>query len=69
MAEEWARVPAYARSLEQTVGVHALDEMIAALRDERGARMQEHARELFGRWCTLAEDARRLRHPAAACLD
>jgi GMP synthase (glutamine-hydrolysing) len=57
MAEEWAAVPAYAEALEQTVGVHALDEMIEALRDERGARMQGHARELFGRWCTLAEDA------------
>jgi GMP synthase (glutamine-hydrolysing) len=57
MAEEWAHIPEYARSLEQTVGVHALDEMISALRDERGARMQQHARELFGRWCTLAEDA------------
>src|SRR3978361_114295 len=44
MAEEWARVPAYAQSLEQTVGAHALDDMIQALRDERGARMQAHAR-------------------------
>jgi GMP synthase (glutamine-hydrolysing) len=59
MAEEWARVPEYARSLEQTVGAHALDDMIEALRDERGARMQAHARELFGRWCALAEDAAR----------
>ena len=57
MAEEWAHVPEYARSLEETVGAHALDDMIAALRDDRGARMQAHARELFGRWCTLAEDA------------
>ena len=59
MAEEWARIPEYARSLEQTVGVHALTDMISALRDERGTRMQEHARELFGRWCTIAEDASR----------
>jgi GMP synthase (glutamine-hydrolysing) len=59
MAEEWARVPEYARALEQTVGAHALDDMIEALRDERGTRMQTHARELFGRWCTLAEDAAR----------
>jgi GMP synthase (glutamine-hydrolysing) len=59
MAEEWARVPEYARSLEQTVGAHALDDMIEALRDERGARMQAHARELFARWCALAEDATR----------
>ena len=57
MAEEWAEVPAYARALEQTVGAGALDEMIAALRDERGVRMQGHARELFGRWCELAEEA------------
>ena len=57
MAEEWADIPAYAAALEQTVGVHALGDMIAALRDERGARMHEHARDLFGRWCTLAEDA------------
>jgi GMP synthase (glutamine-hydrolysing) len=59
MAEEWARVPAYAEALEQTVGAGALDDMIAALRDERGTRMHAHARELFGRWCTLAEDAAR----------
>jgi GMP synthase-like glutamine amidotransferase len=56
MAEEWARVPAYANALEQTVGLGALDDMIEALRDERGARMQEHARGLFGRWCDIAED-------------
>jgi GMP synthase (glutamine-hydrolysing) len=60
MAEEWARVPEYAASLEQTVGRGALDEIIAALRDARGMRMQEHARELFGRWCALAEDSRRV---------
>jgi GMP synthase (glutamine-hydrolysing) len=59
MAEEWARVPAYAEALEQTVGAGALDDMIAALRDEPGTRMHAHARELFGRWCTLAEDAAR----------
>ena len=59
MAEEWARHPCVRAALEQTVGVHALGDMISALRDERGARMQEHARELFGRWCTLAEDAPR----------
>jgi GMP synthase (glutamine-hydrolysing) len=56
MAEEWARVPAYASALEQPVGLHALDEMIDALRDERGERMHAHARGLFGRWCELAED-------------
>jgi GMP synthase-like glutamine amidotransferase len=56
MAEEWARVPEYANALEQTVGLHALDDMIEALRDERGARMHAHARELFGRWCEVAED-------------
>jgi GMP synthase (glutamine-hydrolysing) len=57
MAEEWARVPAYADALEQTVGLGALDEMIEALGDERGTRMRAHARGLFGRWCELAEDA------------
>ena len=57
MAEEWADIPAYATALEQTVGAHALGAMVSALRDERGARMHEHARELFGRWCALAEDA------------
>jgi GMP synthase (glutamine-hydrolysing) len=57
MAEEWAAIPEYARALEETVGAGALGEMIAALRDERGVRMQEHARELFGRWCELAEEA------------
>jgi GMP synthase (glutamine-hydrolysing) len=56
MAEQWARVPEYATALEQTVGLHALDEMVDALRDERGARMHEHARGLFARWCELAED-------------
>ena len=56
MAEEWARIPAYAHALEQTVGLPALDEMIEALRDERGTRMHAHARGLFGRWCELAED-------------
>jgi GMP synthase (glutamine-hydrolysing) len=56
MAEEWARVPAYAHALEQTVGLPALGEMIEALRDERGTRMHAHARGLFGRWCELAED-------------
>jgi GMP synthase (glutamine-hydrolysing) len=56
MAEEWARVPAYAHALEQAVGLHAFDEMIEALRDERGARMHAHAVGLFGRWCELAED-------------
>jgi GMP synthase (glutamine-hydrolysing) len=60
MAEEWAHVPAYQAALEQTVGVGALDDMIEALRDERGQQMHEHARELFGRWCALAEDARRV---------
>jgi len=59
MAEEWAHIPEYARSLEQTVGLQALDDMIAALRDERGMRMQQHARDVFGRWCALAEDASR----------
>jgi GMP synthase (glutamine-hydrolysing) len=59
MAEAWARVPAYADALEQTVGAHALDDMIEALRDERGARMRSHARELFARWCAIAEDATR----------
>jgi GMP synthase-like glutamine amidotransferase len=59
MAEEWAHIPEYARALEQTVGLRALDDMITALRDERGRRMQQHAGELFGRWCALAEDATR----------
>jgi GMP synthase (glutamine-hydrolysing) len=60
MAEQWAHVPEYQAALEQTVGMGALDDMIEALRDDRGRRMGEHARELFGRWCGLAEDARRV---------
>jgi GMP synthase (glutamine-hydrolysing) len=60
MAEEWAHVPEYQAALEQTVGVGALDDMVEALRDDRGRRMNDHARELFGRWCGLAEDARRV---------
>ena len=59
MAEEWAAVPAYAESLERTLGAGALDRMIDALRDERGLRMQEQARGLFRRWCDLAEDETR----------
>jgi GMP synthase (glutamine-hydrolysing) len=60
MAEEWAHVPEYATALEQTVGLGALDDMVEALRDHRGRRMNEHARELFARWCGLAEDGRRV---------
>src|SRR5450432_1650927 len=45
MAEEWAHVPEYQAALEQTVGLGALDEMIEALRDDRGRRMNAHAHE------------------------
>lgn len=49
MAAEWARVPEYARALEQVRGPGALDELLEAF-EERRDEMLAHARTLFSRW-------------------
>jgi GMP synthase-like glutamine amidotransferase len=52
MAEEWARVPAYANALAEVLGPGSAE----ALVDEVAARsdgMLAHGRELFARWCDL----------------
>ena len=49
MAAEWARVPEYARALEQVRGPGALDELLEAF-EERRDEMIAHARTLFSRW-------------------
>jgi GMP synthase-like glutamine amidotransferase len=57
MAEEWAGVPAYAEALAQVLGPGSAE----ALVEEVGARSTEmlaHGRELFGRWCDLADTER-----------
>jgi GMP synthase (glutamine-hydrolysing) len=49
LARKWAEVPAYASSLEQTLGPGALDRLIAELESE-STTMAEHATGLFERW-------------------
>ena len=61
MAEEWARVPAYADALAEVLGPGAAP----ALVDQLAARAEEmlaHGRALFGRWLDLvpAGDSRRM---------
>jgi GMP synthase (glutamine-hydrolysing) len=54
MAEEWARVPAYADALAEVLGPGSA----SALVDQVGARAGEmlaHGRRLFGRWLDLVE--------------
>ena len=56
MAEEWARVPAYADALERVLGpgsATALVDQLAARADE----MLGHGRELFERWLDLVPEA------------
>ena len=49
LATEWAGVPAYAESLESTLGPGALDELLADV--ARNVNVTEPlARDLFGRW-------------------
>jgi hypothetical protein len=49
MAREWARVPEYARSLEQTLGPGTARDFLARI--EAGAsEMLGHGRALFERW-------------------
>jgi GMP synthase (glutamine-hydrolysing) len=52
MAAEWARVPDYARALEQVRGPGALDELLTAF-EARREEMTGHARALFSRWLDL----------------
>ena len=56
MAAEWARVPDYARALEQVRGPGALDELLEAF-ETRREEMTAHARTLFSRWLDLVEAA------------
>ena len=52
MAEEWARVPAYADALAEVLGPGSA----TALVDQLAARAEEmlaHGRQLFGRWLDL----------------
>jgi GMP synthase-like glutamine amidotransferase len=53
MAAEWARVPDYARALEQVRGPGALDELLEAF-EARREEMTRHARTLFSSWFELA---------------
>jgi GMP synthase (glutamine-hydrolysing) len=52
MAAEWARVPDYARALEQVRGPGALDELLEAF-EARREEMTRHARTLFSSWFEL----------------
>ena len=49
MAEAWADVPAYAASLERTLGPGATPRLIAAVTD-RAPAMLDHGRSLFTNW-------------------
>jgi GMP synthase-like glutamine amidotransferase len=49
LATEWAGVPAYARSLESTLGPGALDRLLADVADHEDVTVPL-ARDLFGRW-------------------
>lgn len=64
MAAEWARVPDYARALEQVRGPGALDELLEAF-EARREEMTRHARTLFSRWFELVTPGRRPSQVAA----
>jgi GMP synthase (glutamine-hydrolysing) len=49
MAHEWADVPAYAASLERTLGPGSAAGFVADI-ERRSAEMLEHGRSLFERW-------------------
>jgi GMP synthase (glutamine-hydrolysing) len=53
LAREWARVPAYAESLERVLGPGALDRLLAEL-DARADGVLPHGRRLFERWLGAA---------------
>jgi GMP synthase (glutamine-hydrolysing) len=49
LATEWGEVPAYAQSLESTLGPGALDRLLAGVADHADTTLPL-ARRLFGRW-------------------
>ena len=49
MAREWAKVPAYTASLEQTLGPGSAADFLRCI-EERAGEMLAHGRSLFGRW-------------------
>ena len=49
LATDWGRVPAYAQSLESTLGPGALDDLLAAVAEQENVTVPL-ARALFGRW-------------------
>ena len=49
MAHEWAELPAYAASLERTLGPGGRRRLRAPI-EERSAEMLAHGRGLFERW-------------------
>ena len=53
MAREWATVPAYVRSLEQTLGAGAAPGLFDEF-DRAAAGMQQAARQMFERWLDVA---------------
>jgi GMP synthase (glutamine-hydrolysing) len=53
LATEWGEVPAYAESLESTLGPEGLERLLAGVAEHAPA-MVALARELFGRWLELA---------------
>ena len=54
MGEEWAGVPAYAEYADRVLGPGGSDRLLTEFRLS-SPLMQQHARELFERWCDLAE--------------
>ena len=56
MGEEWAGVPAYAEYADRVLGPGGSDRLLAEFRLS-SPLMQQHARDLFERWCDLAEAA------------
>jgi GMP synthase-like glutamine amidotransferase len=53
MAREWAQVPAYRRSLAQTLGEERGAEFLAEV-ERRAAELHPSAKRLFGNWLDLA---------------
>ena len=54
MGEEWAGVPAYAEYADRVLGPGGSDRLLAEFRLS-SPLMQQHARDLFERWCDLAK--------------
>jgi len=49
MAEEWARVPAYAEYADRVLGAGALDPMLSAF-EAKGDEIRSNGRSMFGRF-------------------